>query len=137
MQASTATPAAHVTVLLAEDDEAFRELLVETLRAAGFDTLSAASGEEALRIAASNPVDLLLTDVVMDGMNGLELAQRMRSEVRRLPVLFMSGYSERSLSDAALLPAGSRLLHKPFDAGELKRRIEEALAVVGPARPRA
>ena len=110
-------------VLLAEDEAQVRGLIEAILGTAGYETVSAESGENALEVLASlaGPVDILLTDVVMGGMGGVELAKRVREQHPDLPVLFMSGYTELEL------PEDARLLHKPFMPDELLQTLREVL----------
>ena len=117
-----------IQILLAEDDQAFREMLTDALESGGFLPIPVASAEEALRAASSRPIDLLLADVMMPGMSGAELAQRLRLDRQALPVLFMSGCSEPVLRGRIALPDDALLLHKPFAMKELAQKIREALA---------
>ncbi|MCU0723534.1 MAG: ATP-binding protein, partial [Planctomycetes bacterium] len=116
-------------VLVAEDEELVRSLVVTVLREAGYDVLEAASGEEAERLArsASPPVRLLLTDVVMPGASGRETADRLRKEVPGLKVLFMSGYTGEAATLQGILEDGASLLQKPFRPGELLEQVRGAL----------
>jgi DNA-binding NarL/FixJ family response regulator len=117
------------TVLLAEDEEIVRDLVQLTLERNGYHVLAASGADEALRLRSENdePVDLLLTDVVMPGMNGAELAQRVLADAPRTPVVFMSGYT----GDAAPTGLEGELLEKPFPMATLVERVDAALARVG------
>jgi CheY-like chemotaxis protein len=110
------------TVLIAEDTGALRDVLVDLLGKLGYRVLAASTGEEALDIAAAERVDLLLTDVRMPGISGLEVAKRLGS----VPVLFMTGFSP----DECDVPA-EHLLEKPFSPRVLAHRVRERLD--GPA----
>jgi PAS domain S-box-containing protein len=110
------------TVLLVEDEELVRRLTSAMLQRQGYQVLAAASPQEALAIAA--PYDLVLTDVVMPGMSGPELVERLRSE-HDAAVLFTSGYSAAAVSDRAALPGA--LLEKPFTLEDLARGVRGAL----------
>ncbi|MGH9519465.1 MAG: response regulator, partial [Terriglobales bacterium] len=90
------------TILLAEDEEPVRRLLVELLRSAGYCVLAAGSGAEALAMAAEHPqpIALLVTDVAMPAMNGAELARRLQEKQSGTRVLFISGYSQAGALDA-------------------------------------
>ena len=79
----------------------------------------------------TEPIDLLLTDVVMPGMSGPTLAQRLVAQHPSLRVLYMSGYAEEAIERQGALPAGGELLEKPFTADQLARRVRAAMA--GPA----
>ena len=118
------------TVLVVEDEEAVRTLASRVLRAKGYRVLEAASADLALAILGGNTdsIDLLLTDVVMPGMSGPALAQRLIGQHPSLRVLYMSGYAEEAIERQGSLPAGGDLLDKPFTADQLARRVREAIA---------
>jgi PAS domain S-box-containing protein len=111
------------TLLLCEDEAGVRTLLERVLTGAGYRVLSAASARQALEIAARTPVDALLTDIVMPGMSGIELAERL-APVR---TLFMTGYSSEVAERRGGLPPGSSFLEKPFDHGTLLTHVRELL----------
>lgn len=113
-----------VKILLVEDEEPTRPLLQRMLESFGYEASAAADGEEALRLAAGRDFDLLITDIVMPGMNGYELAERFEHEHRGTPTLFITG---SPLVDGAPPDAGLRTLQKPFGAEDLQRRIHETL----------
>jgi signal transduction histidine kinase/ActR/RegA family two-component response regulator len=123
------------TVLVAEDSEAVREVTGELLTALGYTVLLASRGEEALGIARIHPgpIHLLLTDVVMPGLRGGNLAEQLTSTRPGTRVLFMSGYGEAAGTDGAR-PAATVLL-KPFDQHRLARAVRESLDG-GETRPR-
>ena len=87
------------TILLVEDEAIVRELTVQILESDGYQVLEAMNGTEALRIAGEHgaPIDLLLTDVMMPGMNGKELANKLRLHHPDMRVLFMSGYDDQQI----------------------------------------
>jgi two-component system, cell cycle sensor histidine kinase and response regulator CckA len=118
----------HETLLIVEDEPSVRNLVASALRHEGFDLLVASSAEEALSIADSHagPIDLLLTDAIMPGRSGVELASLMTERVPGLPVIIMSGYTEETLSVAGTDRVVA-LLQKPFTPRELRKRIREAL----------
>jgi two-component system, cell cycle sensor histidine kinase and response regulator CckA len=103
------------TILLCEDEDALRSMVVRILTAAGYTVLPARGGEEALEIAAARavPVDALVTDVIMPGLSGPEVAERL-TVAGRPRTLFLSGYTAGALRDRANLPPGSAFLGKPF-----------------------
>ncbi|XXT24262.1 ATP-binding protein [Sorangium sp. So ce429] len=117
------------TVLVVEDDDAVRKLIVEVLERRGYGVVSAASAEEALAAIAlegADAVDLLLTDLVMPGMNGRELAERALALHPRARVLYMSGYADDVFAGAE--PDGERaLLQKPFTPDTLAQRVRDLL----------
>jgi len=118
------------TVLLAEDSEVVRCYIVEILRLGGYNVLEAGSGEEALRTAEDHdgPIDLLVTDMVMPGIGGAELASRLSASLPGLKVLFISGYPEYATGKHRLLKAGAPFLGKPFRAGVFLEKVRQILA---------
>jgi two-component system cell cycle sensor histidine kinase/response regulator CckA len=117
------------TILVVEDDEQVRIAVVETLRKGGYTILDAATPEQALALARGRLVDLLLTDLVLPGMNGVELYHALQTHQGRLSVLYITGYSPADLGrrSGAPIPAG-RLLTKPFRPSALLHHIEDSLA---------
>ncbi len=111
------------TVLLAEDEEAVRELACEFLSASGYQVIAAKDGIEALEIAEQQktPIDVLVTDVVMPRMRGTELAMRLRRAHPNIQVVYMSGYLEHNSDDAFL--TGAELLQKPFSRESLLQKL--------------
>ena len=116
-------------ILLVEDSEPLKKLAQKFLEAAGFQVLSAASGEEALQVAAhyGGTFDLLLTDVVMPGMNGRVLAEQLLPRQPGMRVLYMSGYTDSFIAGHGVLEPGTHLLHKPFTDEVLIRKVREVL----------
>jgi two-component system cell cycle sensor histidine kinase/response regulator CckA len=116
-------------ILLVEDAEALRKLAQAFLESNGFRVLSAPSGEAALELAArhSGVFDLLLTDVVMPGMNGRILAEQLSMRQPGLKVLFMSGYTDSFIAGHAVLRKGTNLLHKPFTEEVFISKVREVL----------
>ena len=117
------------SILLAEDAEPLRKLAQSFLEAGGFRVLSAGSGEEALKVAAGygGVFDLLLTDVVMPGMNGRVLAEQLLPREPGMKVLYMSGYTDSFIAGHGVLEPGTHLLHKPFTEEVLIRKVREVL----------
>jgi PAS domain S-box-containing protein len=124
------TPAAiHASVLIVEDDIGVRAFAAQVIREAGWTALEADGPAGALAIAAdeSQPIDLALTDVVLPGINGNDLAKRLRALRPGLPVLFMSGYAPEEIVASAALPIGGELLRKPFLPAALLERVTQVL----------
>ncbi|MEA2888434.1 MAG: hypothetical protein QOD11_2794, partial [Bradyrhizobium sp.] len=116
------------TVLVVEDDADVRAYVVESLSALNYNVREAANAEAALRILAdSGPVDLLLTDVVMPGMNGRALAEAARQRRPGLKVLYMTGYSRNAIVHQGRLDAGVSLMQKPFSQNVLAMRVRTML----------
>jgi PAS domain S-box-containing protein len=122
-------PKGSETVLVVEDESSVRELIVRVLSEKGYRMLSAAEGNEGLRIAGNHrePIDLLLTDMVMPRMGGRELANRLEAARPGLKVLFMSGYTEDAVSHRGVLKVGLSYLQKPFTSDALVRKVRETL----------
>jgi two-component system, cell cycle sensor histidine kinase and response regulator CckA len=122
-------PAGTRTVMIVEDDEAVRELARLVLSRGGYEVIAFTNGAAALDKAASSrvDVDVVLTDVVMPGMSGPELVQRLRAFHPNLPVVFMSGYAEEATSRLKIDSATLNLLSKPFAPRDLLKRIAEAI----------
>jgi CheY-like chemotaxis protein len=116
-------------VLIVEDEEALREILVENLRDCGYSVLAAPNGEEALERVrqGDTAVDLLVTDVVMPLMSGPELADGLSEMMPDLRVMFMSGYSDDSVVLQDLVERGVPFLEKPFTSRAMARRVREAM----------
>jgi CheY-like chemotaxis protein len=117
------------TILFVEDLESLRQVISDSLGQLGYRVLSAASGEEALALAASckDEVDLLLTDVVMPQMKGPELAQKLLVSRPRLKVIYVSGYAQGVLAPHGVLEPGTILLQKPFSIKVLAAKLREVL----------
>jgi PAS domain S-box-containing protein len=118
------------TILLLEDEKVVRDLVRAILERDGFRVIEAAAPEEALAASLRDRegIDLLLTDVVMPGMSGPEVAKAIGSAERPLKVLYMSGYSDEAVIQPGLLEPGSAFLQKPFTANELTDKIRSMLA---------
>ena len=119
----------HETVLVAEDDRAVRDVVAETLGLRGYRVMRANDGPSALELAASvdGKVDLLLTDIVMPGMTGRELAQALAARHPALRVLFMSGYTDDAVVRRGVLEEGMPYLQKPFSPDVLALKVREVL----------
>ena len=117
------------TILLVEDSEPLRKLANTFLESRGFRVLSAESGEDALKVAErfGGPFDLLLTDVIMPGINGRLLAENLLPRQPGMKVLYMSGYTDSFIAGHGVLDPGIHLLHKPFIEEVLIRKVREVL----------
>ena len=118
-------------VLVVEDEASVLRLVRRVLESEAMVVLSAQDAEEALLLTSQHGgvIDLLLTDVVMPGLNGLELAQRVMAERPHLRVLFMSGYADHAVVQRDIIDAGRPFLQKPFAPDRLVARVKEVLAM--------
>lgn len=130
---SSASPAAssqgEETVLVVEDESSVQGVIERVLSGNGYRVLLASDGSEALRVSGEHegPIDLLITDLVMPGMGGREVASRLEKSRPGLRVLFMSGYTENAISHHGVLDAGVEFLQKPFLSDALLRKVRELL----------
>jgi CheY-like chemotaxis protein len=115
------------TILLVEDDDAVRGLGERILLGAGYAVICARDGDEALAADLSHGIDLLVTDMVMPGMNGVELAGRLDARHPRLPVLLVSGYTESMATRLGLPGRAAAYLDKPYTAVTLNRQVRAVL----------
>jgi CheY-like chemotaxis protein len=117
------------TILIVEDETALRELARELLEANGYKVIEAERGEKAIQLVehSQTPIDLLLTDVVMPGIGGKQLAKRLLELRPGLHVLYMSGYTDDVIYNRGVLPENTLLLPKPFTRAVLLRRVRDAL----------
>lgn len=117
------------TILLTEDEADVREIARQFLESGGYQVMEAKDGTEALQLARQNrgKIDLLVTDMVMPGMSGQELAVRLQEEQPGICVVFMSGYSEHAATEMADADPSVRLLTKPFSRAALLRTVREMM----------
>ncbi|WP_052571804.1 ATP-binding protein [Geothrix fermentans] len=117
------------TILLVEDDELVREVAGAVLREAGYAVLEARNGEEAIALCtqAIDRIHLLITDVIMPGLNGRQVSERVASLQSDLAVLFMSGYTDDAILRHGVLDANAHFLAKPFTPSELRSKVRVAL----------
>jgi PAS domain S-box-containing protein len=117
------------TILIVEDEESVRKLVVRILEASGYEVLAASNGGEALLLLErrAQPVHLMLTDVVMPGMNGRELATRLATLHPRMKVLFTSGYTDDAIFRHGVLDEGTHFIGKPYAGADLTRKVREVL----------
>jgi len=111
------------TVLIVEDDQPLKEALVSTLEDAGYGVLAAGDGGEALRIIGRSPVDLVISDIQMQPMDGHELLRQLSCERPGLPVLLMTAYGTIEQAVGAMRSGAVDYLVKPFEASELEERV--------------
>jgi PAS domain S-box-containing protein len=117
------------TILLVEDDDDFRELAKSLLSTNGYSVIEAACPGDALALPDETKaqIDIVVTDVVMPQMNGVDLVKRLRAERSDLKVLFMSGYTDLALADRGLLELGSAFVRKPFSNAVLTEKVRDVL----------
>ncbi|MCI0487429.1 MAG: response regulator [Blastocatellia bacterium] len=117
------------TILLVEDDEAVRKLTRQILEMNGYTVLEAGNAGEALAVCQQHtePIDLMITDVVMPGMSGHELAERLALTGRELKVLYMSGYTDNAIVRHGIMDEDTTFLQKPFTPDSLARKAREVL----------
>lgn len=117
------------TVLVVEDEGGIRALVRKILRRQGYEVFEAPGGAEALEVLREHGprINLLLTDVMMPGMNGVELSREATSLYPNLRVLFVSGYTDESVLEAGRFPSGTAFLQKPFTLGSLLGKVREVL----------
>jgi len=127
--AETAAGPVRETVLLVEDEEMIRSLAEQILADRGYRVFAAGNANEAIELAARlrDELDLLLTDIVMPGTSGSDLAQRLLRDIPGLRVLYMSGYSDSLIFRYGMLQENAAFLQKPFSADVLERRVRELL----------
>jgi PAS domain S-box-containing protein len=125
--APSAAPPASATVLVVDDHDILRGLAAEVLEEAGYDVLQAASSDDAASLLEQHAVDLVLADVVMPGGSGHELAEARDARGTSPPIIYMSGYTEETVSRQALLSGDVRFLEKPFTPAALLVAAREAL----------
>ncbi len=117
------------TILVAEDEDAVRHLIRDVLRTHGYQVLTAADGREALAIAAQHPgpIDLVMSDVVMPGISGLEVIERLAQLRPRARVMLISGYADDAIAAYGVMDPSITLINKPFQLHDLTRRVREVL----------
>jgi CheY-like chemotaxis protein len=117
------------TILVVEDDPAVRRVTVRALGAFGFTVVQASDAKEALATLnrASHGIDLVVSDMVMPGMTGLELREALRGVAPHLPVIFVSGYSAKVLADHGVDRDSVRIVEKPFSPESLVRAVLDTL----------
>jgi two-component system, OmpR family, response regulator len=112
-------------VLLVEDDDDNRELMAEVLASSGYEVLSAATGQEGLKTLAEHSVDVVVTDIGMPGMGGLEMARAAKAIAPRVPVVVVTGWAERDDITSARGKDVDAVLIKPVDPDALTRTVSD------------
>lgn len=114
-------------ILLAEDDESLRGFLTRALERAGYEVRSCPDGEEAVA-ALDEDWDLLLTDIVMPGIDGIEVARQAAARQPALRIMFITGFAAVALSAKEQAPAGAKVLSKPVHLRDLVAEVERMIA---------
>lgn len=127
--ATACMPSSGETILLVEDDQPLRQMASRILRSAGYDVIEAANGEDALQRSADHPgyIDLLITDVIMPKLGGVELAGLLSEHRPDMRVIYMSGYSENTIKRQEKVALGSHWLGKPFSPHEFLSEVQNRL----------
>ena len=115
-------------ILLAEDDESLRRFLAAALAKAGHEVLDFGDGSEAFERLKTVRFDLLLTDIVMPGMDGIELAKRAAEMDSRLKIMFITGFAAVALHPSSQAPRQAKVLSKPFHLREIVQEVERMIA---------
>jgi two-component system, cell cycle sensor histidine kinase and response regulator CckA len=123
------------TILVVDDEDSLRTVIVDLLSHLGYRTLSAANAQDAVKLALEFPgkIDLLLTDVVMHPLSGPMLAEKLAHSRPEMKVIYISGYANASLAPDGVLMPGTVLVHKPFTMKLLSAKLREVLGNPAPA----
>ena len=116
-------------ILVVDDEERIRLLLVDTLSALGYNCFGAKSAEEALSLLISEKIDLVITDVRMPNVNGLSLLKNIKNQDPLLPVLIITGYNFAHTKDQAMESGADGFLAKPFRIGKIEELIQKSLGI--------
>ena len=123
-----ASPLSHQRILLAEDDDSMRGFLARALERAGYDVIAYDNGADAFARLKEEPFTLLLTDIVMPRMDGIELARRASELDPDLKIMFITGFAAVTLNNEVQAPKDARVLSKPFHLKDLVSEIDKLLA---------
>ena len=115
-------------ILLAEDDDSLRGFLVNALKRAGHVVKDFDEGRSALKALEREVFDLLLTDIVMPGLDGIELARRGAELDPAMKIVFITGFAAVALSSGSPTPAGAKVLSKPFHLREIVEEVDKVMA---------
>jgi two-component system cell cycle response regulator CpdR len=116
-------------ILLAEDDDSMRGFLERALTKAGYEVIAFSNGKDAHERLKEEPFSLLLTDIVMPQMDGIELARRASELDPQLKIMFITGFAAVTLNTNSRAPKNARVLSKPFHLKDLVREIDRLLAM--------
>jgi CheY-like chemotaxis protein len=122
------------TILVVEDEAGVRHMMTRALEDAGYRVLPAAGATEAIEVVARTPgkISLMLTDIVMPGKNGRELAERLEELSPGIPVLFTSGYTDGEIERRGLLRPGAAFVQKPLTPHALAHAVQKTLEAASP-----
>jgi two-component system cell cycle response regulator CpdR len=115
-------------ILLAEDDDSLRSFLARALERAGFEVRACADGDEALAALPEGRWDLLLTDIVMPGADGIEVARQAAAAQPDLRIMFITGFAAVALAAKESAPSGAKVLSKPIHLREIVAEVERMMA---------
>ncbi len=115
-------------IILAEDDDSLRTFLAKALTRAGHEVIDVGDGSSALDAIGREPFDLLIADIVMPGVDGIEVARRAALDVPDLRVMFITGFAAVALNGRSLRPKDTRVISKPFHLRDLVDEVERILA---------
>ena len=117
------------SIIVVEDEDSILTLITRVLEKSDYNVVSAENGKDAIDKIKTNPIvfDLLITDVVMPGMNGNELNDMVRQLYPEIKTIFMSGYTANIIADSGILDGGINFLQKPFSIQQLKDKVAEVL----------
>jgi two-component system, cell cycle response regulator CpdR len=116
-----------VRILLAEDDDSLRGFLARALERAGYEVVACPDGETAVD-ALDQPFDVLLTDIVMPGIDGIEVARQAAARQPHLRIMFITGFAAVALAAGDRAPAGAKVLSKPVHLREIVAEVERMVA---------
>lgn len=115
------------SILVIDDDPDVLELVTDVLQDAGYETTTAADGEEAAQLLAWQTFDMVVSDIMLPRLNGMRLLERVRREHPRMPVVLISGYATHELADEAMRRGGAHILLKPFSPADLLDTVRAAV----------
>lgn len=118
------------TILVVEDDEIVRNMISSVLNTFGYSVLNEKNGEETLRLVNKNPnktIDLMITDVIMPGMSGRDLAENLKFKKPNMKILYISGYTDNAIVHHGILDSSIPFLQKPFTINDICKKIREVL----------